>query len=202
MEVEQFYDETYFIHQNRAPKLQGQANLFKFSPFISEKDNVLDFGSGSGALLRAIGDRNGSTLGVEINSATRTYSIGHGTKAVPSLSDVETNSIDVCISNHAIEHVTLPFDVMNEIHRVLRPGGRLVVVVPCDRVTVPYVENDKDFHLFSWSRGNLGNLAQAAGFNVEASEEIMHRWPPYWQLIISRFGISTFHIFSRMYGRL
>ncbi|RFP88240.1 class I SAM-dependent methyltransferase [Rhodobacteraceae bacterium 63075] len=202
MTVESFYNEDYFQYQNRAGDIQGQANKFKFAPFITDQARVLDFGCGSGALLRAIGDRSGSTVGVEINATARAYAIEHGTEVVPSLSEIPTSSVDIVVSNHALEHVERPFEIITELHRILRGGGQLVLVVPCDRVSLPFIENDKDLHLYSWSASNLGNLVKAAGFDVERAEEIWHLWPPYWKQIIARLGLGTFHVLSRIYALL
>lgn len=42
----------------------------------------------------------------------------------------EDNYIDVIIMNDAMEHVDNPLEVLNECHRVLKPGGRLYLNFP------------------------------------------------------------------------
>jgi SAM-dependent methyltransferase len=39
-------------------------------------------------------------------------------------------SFDAVVASHMIEHVANPLAALSEMHRVLRPGGRLVLVVP------------------------------------------------------------------------
>lgn len=202
MTVENHYNEEYFAYQNRAADLQGQANLFKFIPYVRDTDKVLDFGCGSGALLRAIGEREGGTIGVELNSTARQYAAENGTMTVASLAEIESESIDLVVSNHALEHVTEPFQIMSELFSVFRPSGRIVIVVPCDRVWRKFCVDDINFHLYSWSAGNLGNLAKAVGFEVKDAREIPHLWPPYWKFIIEKLGWPKFHTLSKVYARL
>ena len=45
------YSEDYFKWQGEIGKFGGWANLDKFSEFIKEDYNIIDFGSGGGFLL-------------------------------------------------------------------------------------------------------------------------------------------------------
>lgn len=40
------------------------------------------------------------------------------------------NEIDLVEASHILEHLDRPFDVMVDIHRILKPGGRLIIKVP------------------------------------------------------------------------
>lgn len=40
------------------------------------------------------------------------------------------HEFDVVEASHIIEHLDRPFDVMKEIHRILKPGGLLIIKVP------------------------------------------------------------------------
>ena len=42
----------------------------------------------------------------------------------------EDNSVDHAQMIHALEHLDKPFQVMQELHRILRPGGTLYIAVP------------------------------------------------------------------------
>lgn len=50
----------------------------------------------------------------------------------------EDNGFDLVFLNHALEHTGDLVAVMNEIHRVLKPGGRMVAQVPYFRCTDAY----------------------------------------------------------------
>ncbi len=46
------------------------------------------------------------------------------------LSDLPADSVDEVYTRHTLEHIPRLTELMGELHRVLRPGGRLEVIVP------------------------------------------------------------------------
>ncbi len=46
--------------------------------------------------------------------------------------DVPDNSVDRLIATHVLEHLPHPHNVLREWHRVLKPGGIMTLVLPCD----------------------------------------------------------------------
>lgn len=40
------------------------------------------------------------------------------------------NSIDKIFASHILEHLSNPFEVMKELHRILKPNGKLTILVP------------------------------------------------------------------------
>jgi SAM-dependent methyltransferase len=195
------YDGVYFALQNKDGDLRAELNKAKFSPFLeAEYRSILDFGCGGGWLLKTI--YADSKIGIEINPIAQEHARSFGIQVYRDLSEVADGSVDAIISNHALEHVERPFEALRQMKRVLRPGGLLILVVPCDRANFPFNTDDQDYHLFSWSAGTLGNLVTAAGFRVTGSAELVHRWPPGWATIYRRFGPTFFHFASRVYGAI
>lgn len=43
---------------------------------------------------------------------------------------IETNTFDVVICTEVLEHTLRPFDAVDEIYRILKPGGTVCVTVP------------------------------------------------------------------------
>lgn len=192
------YDATYFRWQGKNGRLAGEANRFKFAPFIQPGSRIVDFGCGDGSLLLALG---GGT-GIEINEHAISVARASGLTVEHSLRDLPDVSADVIVSNHALEHVEDPLKEMREMHRVLAPGGKIVIVVPCDKPSYRFRLDDPDFHLFSYSASNLGNLARAAGFRVIEARVVAHAWPPKWPKIQAWLGWQAFHFASRVWARI
>jgi SAM-dependent methyltransferase len=173
------YNEAYFNYQAPIGEFGGWANLTKFSDYISDTDTVLDFGCGGGYLLKNI--TAAKKLGVEINPDAIKQAVLNGVKVYSSAKDIDNNSVDVIISNHALEHMTRPFDDLIELHRILKMGGSIIFVIPCETVQIIYEPNDINKHLYSWSPMSLGNLFTEAGFKVIESKAYWHKWPPNYR---------------------
>lgn len=118
---------------------------------------------------------------------------------VSDIDDVDNDYADILISNHALEHVFSPFNVLQKLIKKIHPGGLAVFVVPCESYKNSYTENDINQHLYTWSPLNLGNLFKTAGFNVLESKALLHRWPPHYQ-VIAKHGREVFEKACRIYG--
>lgn len=196
--ADQHYDADYFADQARDGDVRGQINAWKFEPYVREGAEILDFGCGDGALLAALGGR----CGVEINPHAAAAARSRGLTVETGLEAFDGASFDVIVSNHCLEHVEDPLAALRGMRRVIRADGLLVIVVPCHRPGFVFRDRDRDFHLFSWSAANLGNLVKLAGFEVEEARELKHRWPPKWRLILKHGGMTAFHLASRLWARL
>lgn len=197
-EASQHYDLDYFIDQTRDGELRGLINKWKFEPYLRPGLDILDFGCGDGALLKALGGRNG----VEVNPHSREAAKARGFRIEEAIGDYSDASMDLIVSNHCLEHVENPLAVVREMRRVIRNDGVLVLVVPCHGADFPYRSNDRDYHLFSWSAANIGNMVKIAGFHIVEAHELLHRWPPKWRAIINLFGMGAFHLASHLWARL
>lgn len=183
--VSAHYDDSYFDRQINIGQFGAWANRSKFERCIKPTDTVLDFGCGSGLLLKGLDCAR--RIGVEINPAAAAHARGIGVEVHDSVEAVPDGCADVVISNHALEHTLRPLDELKGLRRKLKPGGRIVIVVPCDSVHYGYKPGDINHHLYSWSPMNLGNLLTEAGFQVEESKAYIHRWPAKWRLFKGLF---------------
>ncbi len=192
------YNEDYFNWQKNIGAFGGVVNLFKFEKYIREDDKVLDFGSGGGFLLANIQCKE--KLGVEINPTARANANKLGINTLPSNEQIKDEWADVIISHHALEHVEHPLSVLQELYKKLKPDGKIIFVVPMERNN-RYVPNDINFHLYTWSEMNLGNLFTLAGFQVKEVKEIKHRWPPHFMKIRKSVGPTIFNTICKVYAR-
>ena len=71
-------------------------------------------------------------------------------------------SIDRIILVHALETVVTPGDLLDEVWRVLNPGGRLLCIVPNRRGLWARMDTTPFGHGQPYSRGQLANLMRQA----------------------------------------
>lgn len=69
-------------------------------------------------------------------------------------------NFDVVVSLETIEHVADPDAFLNEVARVLRPGGQLAISTP----NVEISQNLNPYHIQEWSLEELCSLLTASGF--------------------------------------
>ncbi len=80
---------------------------------------------------------------------------------VQSMPSVESARYDTVICSEVLEHLPRPADALREIHRVLKPGGRIIL-------SVPYLSrlHEEPHDYYRYTRHGLGHLLHAAGFTV------------------------------------
>lgn len=161
-----------------------------FHPWCSVDKVVLDFGCGDGVLLSQLQARH--KFAVEVNEhcdsdivKNNAYWLGR-LEVCRTTAEVASGSVDVVISNHSLEHVLEPLQVLGELLRTMKKSGTLVLVTPFDdwrrggyRTFRP---DDRDRHLYTWSPQNLGNLLVQSGFAVESVRISHTAWSPrlFW----------------------
>jgi len=194
-----YYDESQFAAKQQEWRFSGLADVIKFVPFIGPRDRVLDFGCRGGDLLANLPCRE--RLGIEANDRSRQECRQAGISAVATIDDVPDHWADVLISHHALEHVAAPYEALIKLRRKVRPGGKVIFVVPCESVHLPYDPEDPHCHLFTWNPLNLANLFKVAGYHVLRAQPYFHRWPPKGPTLQRWLGWKVFHVLSAVYGR-
>lgn len=99
---------------------------------------VLEVGSGSGGAVRCLQRMSGNRIAVGIDSDFRSvrYCVQSGNPASFARADADqglpfkTGSFDCLLSSEVYEHLHHPETFFLDAHRVLRPGGLLVLTTP------------------------------------------------------------------------
>jgi SAM-dependent methyltransferase len=194
------YNENYFSWQSPIGAFGGWANLSKFAQYVHKDDIVLDFGCGGGFLLKNLNCKK--KIGVDINRSALEIAEKNGIETHEELSQIPDDSIDIVVSDNALEHTLHPFEVLTCLIRKLRIGGKAVFVVPCESISMKYEPENINQHLYSWSPMCIGNVFSKAGFAVIESKPYVHKWPPFYNLIARIGGRAIFELTSRVYGRI
>lgn len=197
--AEQHYDQAYFDWQKRIGTFGGKANLFKFERYIKEDDIVLDCGCGGADLLNEI--RCKEKYGIDINDIARAEASKKGIHCEATVDSIPSESVSVIVSNSCLGHVTNPYEILVSLKRVLKKGGKIIFVVPCDN-SLKIKKNDINMILYTWTPQNLANLFTVAGYEVIEANCIKSKWPPKYEVIQKLVGWKMFQIICKIYCRI
>jgi SAM-dependent methyltransferase len=135
---------------------------------------LLDFGCGTGHLLRRLGDAF-EVYGYDGSPPARARCRLTAPDAVvlEEWQSLGPDSLDVIVSLHTLEHVARPLPVMQELATRLSPGGLFLFVVPNPGGLGRRLKRERWFayrdptHCSLLSRGEWVTLARRAGLQVE-----------------------------------
>jgi 2-polyprenyl-3-methyl-5-hydroxy-6-metoxy-1,4-benzoquinol methylase len=179
------YNERYYTKDYAG---RGERSFPDFSyrfrfldRFISPPGNVLEVGAAGGEFLELLKKRGWEVSGVEISepavrAAHRNYGL---TLEQGVLEDVAypSNTFDVVLLYHVLEHVRYPLETLAEIRRILKPGGSIIVELPNPtgfdaRVSATLLESVLDYpnHLHLFPKNTARRILVQSGFGETACE--------------------------------
>jgi 2-polyprenyl-3-methyl-5-hydroxy-6-metoxy-1,4-benzoquinol methylase len=183
----------------------AQELLCRYLPSVESRGAVLDVGCGMGEFLVMLRELGFDAEGLEGNKdqAERVSSLGFAVK-IANLEEKlpypgETFSLVTCLE--VIEHIALAEVLLEEIWRVLKPGGHLVLTTPNfgylhNRVHyfLGQEPNNEGIHLRFFTRRRLRILLEEAGFQIVGTNS----YGPVllWSTIAARFLKRRFPLWS------
>lgn len=144
------------------------------TPDFAAGGRMLDVGCGNGRYLLTMRTLGWDVQGVELSEngvrvcRQANLPVHHGDLASASFPD---NAFDLITVRHVIEHIPDPQPFMQELARILKPGGRLVIETPNSAALgrawlgSNWYANDVPRHLILFSPDNLCLLAQHHGLS-------------------------------------
>jgi SAM-dependent methyltransferase len=194
--IGQFYPSAYRPHRppgaRRRPRpwrlrlpspWHGPRRVRQVLPWHGQ-GRLLDFGCGGGSFLQRMHRQGWQVTGLDVSAAA----VGHvrdglGLRALlGSLPhpDLRPATFDVITMWHSLEHVHRPMTVLEEAHRLLVPGGQLLVAVPnIDSLPFRWFGAawsglDLPRHLTHFAPWTLHLMLENVGFAVGAVRMVRH----------------------------
>jgi SAM-dependent methyltransferase len=164
------------IAASPAVKRDYAGKLDLLESLVPGRGRLLDFACGSGAFFEMAGERGWDAHGVEVGAWAAEAAAARGLRNmhIGELADLgfEPGSFDVVYAAQVFEHLPRPRRELQEIRRLLKPGGLLYVDVP-NYHTLPIALGRDDFmlneppqHLNYYTPATLGRLLRSGGFDV------------------------------------
>ena len=161
-------------HLGRKFMLRKKSRLVRTSCSL-KTGSILDIGSGTGYFLSAMKQAGWDCTGIEINQAAREYSknkFGLTIFAPDAIKDLPGKSFDCITLWHVLEHLENPENYMEEIYRLLKPGGTCLIALPNNLSTDArhykeyWAAYDVPRHLWHFSPAVFKVLSERNGFSI------------------------------------
>jgi len=121
-------DIRHRIYEN-----DGNAPLLELAP--ARPGRALDCGCGAGANARLLRTRGWEVTGITLSPGERERALAHCTRV--ALADLDAplpeevgGGYDLVLLSHVLEHLVRPERLLEELRRVLAPGGVVLVALP------------------------------------------------------------------------
>jgi SAM-dependent methyltransferase len=199
-ELELYYRSDYYGPENdkfvkpmeMAVEWMNRARARQLHRLLQAPGRVLEIGCGRGLLLYQLARLGHECYGIERSSlaAARARRIAALQVFTRSLEDCRFAdcSFDLVVLWHVLEHLENPNDVLKEVHRVLKPGGALVLEVPNFSSLQAQLFGKKWFHLdiprhlVHYSRNGILQLLNSRQFAVQQVSTMSLEQAPFGAL--------------------
>lgn len=173
-----FSEQDFGVVYKIRSRLEAK-RLLSWCEDLPNDAKILDVGCGDGfhlKLLKQHGEKNWMLEGVDLDERAAKMAEKSGLKV--HLGNIEKlnlpeNAYDLALMIQTIEHVEQPDEILRAVKRVLKPGGRLVIVTDnTDSIDFNFFKNSywggyhfpRHWNLFN--RTSLSKLAEKTGFEI------------------------------------
>ncbi|MCC9062433.1 class I SAM-dependent methyltransferase [Flavobacterium piscisymbiosum] len=163
------FEKAYHFVKNIA--LKNKLNLINGEQ--SQKGRILDIGAGTGDFLLTAKNDGWETVGVEPSERAKNIAIQKGISFVNEIGALQNNSFDVITMWHVLEHVpNLEFQIQ-ELKRLLKPTGTLIVAVPnfksydAQHYKTFWAAYDVPIHFWHFSKKAIQSLFEKVDMKLE-----------------------------------
>ncbi|AXB55900.1 class I SAM-dependent methyltransferase [Flavobacterium fluviale] len=163
------FEKAYHFVKNIA--LQNKLNLINSEQ--PKKGKLLDIGAGTGDFLLTAKNNGWETIGVEPSERAKNIAKQKGISFVEEISSLENNSLDVITMWHVLEHVPNLELQIQELKRLLKPTGTLIVAVPnyksfdADHYQTFWAAYDVPIHFWHFSKKSIQVLFERVDMKLE-----------------------------------
>jgi SAM-dependent methyltransferase len=155
---------THWWYKERRALLDRELRL------LAPPGIALDLGAAGGGNTRVLRARGWRAVAVDYSAEATRIARGRGLAALRADGrglPVRSGRCDLVVAFDVLEHIEEDYLVAAEIARVLKPGGRALIAVPCD-MELWSAHDEAVGHVRRYSRAALDRVIRAAGLEIES----------------------------------
>jgi len=178
-----YIDTIYNENTRPHTKYPFQLSQYLFQRFnMKQGDKLLDVGCGRGDFLKGFKDLGLEVMGIDQEKSSSDILEGIEVGIVNIEKDsfpFNGETFDFVFSKSVIEHLWNPEHFIKECCRVLKPGGKIIIMTP-DWQSQMYIFYDDYTHRHPYISTGLENLLKIHGFQG-ASAKTFYQLPILWK---------------------
>ena len=191
----------------------GTIHVRALSRSLPAGSRILDVGCGRGVLLSSLADFGHEMHGMDVSeTAVQGVDPRVQIKVADCLTncDYPSNHFDQVILWHVLEHLTNPRAILEEINRILKPGGQVIIAVPnfssvqSRWAGAAWFHLDLPRHLYHFPVAGLRRLFERTEFDVAREQHFSLRQNPFgWvqSAFNRRGGLSRNALYHLLHNR-
>jgi SAM-dependent methyltransferase len=147
---------------------ERRAVLNKLLKQLNSTGRALDIGAACGGNTQVLTDNGWHATALDFSSTGPQICRQRGVTAVrgdATLLPFSPQSLDLVVAYDVLEHIEQDAEVVQEVHRVLRPGGQFLVAVPADP-TLWSAHDDAVEHLRRYTPESLDHVISGNRFEI------------------------------------
>ena len=169
MEELSLYNKDYYLsHYSRVFEDKNYyellSNYWKEVIFYRNNINpelaVLDYGCGLGQVSASLSN----VTFFDSSEYAVNFLLQRGKNALSRVENIPEKQFDFLLSSHSLEHSPTPANDLRNFHRYLKPGGKLILILPVEVDLKPSLEPDSNQHFQCWTFQTITNLLFYCGW--------------------------------------
>jgi len=177
-------------------EIRGRKVLEMLKP--EANDRILEIGCNTGWLVRKIMDYSKDVVGIDVNSAGIEIANMQNLICMDAANmGFSDNSFDKIVCLHTIEHVQEINRAFEEMSRVLKPSGSIILIYPFEIIRgmcaiggalamCSSVLKSRELHINKLSPRKINKLIAGNGLRPKGSMMFMDPWPAYLTMLEKR----------------
>lgn len=178
--------DTWGLDKKSPTYYQEMVRYEKICDSVGSSGRTVDFGCGDGFLsnLLALKGLNVVSVDLALSRLKKTkLACAHDSFVLTNIekSGFKSNCVDFIVCSEVLEHIPNYPHVINEMLRILKPGGKAIITVPYKEKLKTYIcphcheSFHPDGHLHRFDKNNLAEAFRHAGFRITKQKSFRHK---------------------------